>query len=221
MYFGPVIPGTRQSRKRQLGAAPAVFNFEKSFGDINVGSPILAHGPQLDEMGLGTDVAHGIEQVKGAGDVVGLHKNRMVHVDHRIGSRWAFAKVNDAIGLKLTEDIRDKVIVAKIALPELQRCPVPFAKRLEPLLHRADRSGAPGTHLLHPVSTKHNVRPGHNVPTSYQVLRQGPPQIAIHTGDEDSHSAKPPFVSESCGRNSWSWRLGVTRSNQSDRKSIS
>src|SRR5215471_21412487 len=79
VYFGPVIPGARQTWKRKPGTAPAVFNFKKSLGNINVGSSVLAHGAQLDEVRLGADVAHGVKQIKCGSDVVGLHKNGMLY----------------------------------------------------------------------------------------------------------------------------------------------
>src|SRR6516164_2248490 len=162
--LGPVIPGAGQPGKGKLGATAAVCDFEEAFRDIDVRGAVFSHGAEFHKMCLRANVTHGVQQIKGRCNVICLHEDRMVHVDHRVGRRRAFAEMHNTLRPKLAENGLDKLVVAKVARPESQLLAVSHKKSFEALFHGANRCSAPRAHLFNPFATKQDVGARDRVP---------------------------------------------------------
>ena len=68
MAFMPliIIPIIEYMFFRSKIFATAVFDLEKSFRNVYVGSSVFAHGSQLDQLGMGACLLHGVEDMKGS-----------------------------------------------------------------------------------------------------------------------------------------------------------
>src|SRR5439155_6771998 len=75
VHLGEVIKGAGLFWVRQDIAPPIVLNLNKSFFDVNVRRPILAHSSEFDEMALRSVFSDRIKNVEGADDVICLGQN--------------------------------------------------------------------------------------------------------------------------------------------------
>src|SRR6266850_7993772 len=108
-------------------------------------------------MCIRSDVPHGVQQVKRSDDVVGLDENGVGDVHHRIRSRGAFPKMHDRIGLKITENLFYRTVLAQVGLPELQFFTETRSECLQALGHCTNGCGTPRPHLLHPCPSEESV----------------------------------------------------------------
>src|SRR5215469_14867058 len=106
------------ARKRHSVAPTTKFNFEKSFGYVQVGGAVFTHSSKLQQMCLWANIAQRKQQIEGADYVIGLDKRGVMHIDHRVRRRRTFANVNHRIGVKLPEGLLDESIVTQITMPE-------------------------------------------------------------------------------------------------------
>ena len=94
---------------------PAVVGYlNESFFDVDVRGPVFPHGPKFDKMRLRTELLHGIEQVQGADDVVGLGEDGMLAVDHGIWGAALFAKMDDGLRHESGHNFCKKIIILDI-----------------------------------------------------------------------------------------------------------
>src|SRR6516165_9959941 len=107
MHLGQMIKAARLPWERYTVAPAAKFDFKESFGDVQVRGSILAHGSQLEQVGLRSYVANCKEQVERADDIVGLHEVRVMHIHHRVRRRGTFANMYCGVRLKLSKNPLD------------------------------------------------------------------------------------------------------------------
>ena len=120
MHLRPVIPGTRLPWEWQPLFLPAIFHFEETFRNIQIGRAVFPHRPELQQVRARPKVSNRKNQIERGGDVIRLHKGRVVDIRHREGSGGALPEVNNRVGLKLPEDLLNQSVVAQIAAPECQ-----------------------------------------------------------------------------------------------------
>jgi hypothetical protein len=116
--FAPVTPRPGLAGEGQPVLPTSAFDLEQPFGNVQIGSAVLPHRPQLHQVRFGADVSHSEKQVKGSSDVVGLDEDRVLHGDHRVRRRQAFAEVHNGLGLELTEEGLYQSVLAQVSLPE-------------------------------------------------------------------------------------------------------
>src|SRR5690606_37593892 len=68
--LGGVVDGARSAREKELAFTALVLDLEPAFLDVDVRGAVLAHGAQLDDVGVTREIAHGEHQVVGYAQVV-------------------------------------------------------------------------------------------------------------------------------------------------------
>ena len=189
--LAPVVPGAGLPGEGQAVAAAAVLDLEKAFRDVQVRSAVLAHRAELHEVCLGRQVAHRVEHVHRALDVVALHPDRVVRVDHRVRRRGAFAQVDDHFRPDLFEQPVHHVLVGQVALNQVRTGPVDGFEGVQTLLEGGDRKGRAAAHLGDPLAAEPGVDAGNLVAAGSQVLRQRPTEIAVDSGNENARGVTP------------------------------
>src|SRR2546421_12821466 len=140
-------------------------------------------------MGLRADVANGVHQVQCRGDVVRLHENRVVDVDHGIGRGRTLTQMHHSLRLELVEDLLHVCVFAQMPRPEAQFLAETSLETNKSLLDVRNGHRTPRTHLLNPLSSAKIVHTSHLVAARSEILRQWPAQITVNSRNEYSHSS--------------------------------
>ena len=178
--FRLVVPAPRLAWKREAIFPAAVFDLEEALGNVDIGSAIFAHRPKFQEMGLGTDIAHRVDQVECPHDVVGLCEDCMIDVNHAVRRRRHLGEMHDRVGLEGAEHVPNELIIGQIAAREMDILLQHLAKGMQALRHPRDRGGRLGPYFGHPVASRVVVAPTDDMPSFGQVLRQRPTQIPVN-----------------------------------------
>jgi hypothetical protein len=96
-----VVERPGQLRERQRVPAPLVLDLDEPLLDIDVGSPVLAHRPELHQVTVGNAIADREQQVEGSDHVRVLGLDRGLTRLHRIRRRGLLAVVDDRLGQRL------------------------------------------------------------------------------------------------------------------------
>ena len=119
VHLGEVVEAARLLRKRQAVLAAAMLDLDEAFFDVNVGLAVFAHRPELHEVTFGSVVADRPEHVERPLDVRALRVNGVLTVDHRVRGASLFGEVHEGLGLHVGDDCAQKLVVAKIADPNV------------------------------------------------------------------------------------------------------
>src|SRR6266566_3641732 len=92
-----MIEGPGLSREGHLVFPPTKFYFEKPLRYLDIGSTIFSHSAQLNEMRALTEFFHCPKQIQGSDYIVLLRVSGVLPIDHTIGCRRLFTKVNNSI----------------------------------------------------------------------------------------------------------------------------
>ena len=189
--LAPVVPGAGLARERQAVAAAPVLDVEEALRDVDVRRPVLAHRAELDQVGVGRQVPHRVENVQRAFDVVALHPDGVLRVHHRVGRRGALAQVDDRLGPGLLEQPLHQVEMGQVAHDDVRPGARGGLEAVQPGFERSDRQGRTAAHLADPAASKPGIDAGHFVAARRQVLGQGPAQVAVDSGYENARDVTP------------------------------
>ena len=140
-------------RKGEPVLAAAVLDVEEPLRDVDVGRAVLPHRSELHQVSLGHLVAHRVEQVEGAHQVVVVGEDTVLDVHHAVRCRRHLAKMDDRLGPQGSQTVAGETEVAEITLAELEVGVESLLKGIQALGHPADRGRGLGAHLGHPVAS--------------------------------------------------------------------
>lgn len=118
-----VIERARLLRVRQSVGPPVVRDRDVTLLDVDVGGPVLAHGPELHEVAILSELLDREEHVEGPDHVVVLREDGPRAVDHGVRSRALLAEVDHGVGLEGLEGVGEELEVADVAHEELDGVP--------------------------------------------------------------------------------------------------
>ncbi len=106
-----VVERARKLRIRERVLAALVLDLDVALLDVDVGLAVLAHRPQLHQVGVGDVVADREEDVEVADDVRVLGLGGALAGEHRVGRRGLLAVVDDRLGAGLGDHLFEEVAV--------------------------------------------------------------------------------------------------------------
>src|SRR5215213_6426809 len=185
--LGAVVERARQLRIRERVLAALVLDLDVALLDVDVGLAVLAHRPELDQMGVGDVVAHREQQVEVADHVGLLGFHRALTGEHRERRRCLLAVVDDHLGLGLGDDLFEEVAVLDGADVAADLLAGDLAPGGDPLVELPDGGQRGGAVFGVPAAAGEVVDDRDFVPASREAERGRPPEIAVAPEDEDSH----------------------------------
>ena len=97
VHLGEVIEGARLLGERQHVLAAVMLDGDVAFFDIDIGSAVLAHRPQLHQVAVGPELPQREQQVQRSDHVVDLREDRVLAVDHGIRRGALFGEVHHRV----------------------------------------------------------------------------------------------------------------------------
>ena len=166
-----------------------VGDLDVALFDVDVGCPVLAHGPELDQMDVAVLLRDGVEEVERADHVVHLRVDGVLAVDHRVRGRALLREVHDGLGFERVERAVDERVVGQVAHEHLDGEPGDLTPPSHPLLEAGHRDQAVHAHLEVVAPPGEVVDHTDSVPPSGQVQRCRPPQIAVAPEYQNVHGS--------------------------------
>jgi hypothetical protein len=192
VHLGEVVEARCFLRERHEIRAPVVVDLDVPLFDIDVGGPVLAHRPQLHQMGLWGEVLHGEQDVQRADNVVHLRDDGMTSRQHGERSGSMFRVVHDRLGVEFLPHVFDEVPVGDVADVRLDGLLLQACPQIHPVLKREDRDQGIGPDLMIEQSPVEAIHNGDVVSPLGQVHGGRPPQVAVATQDENLHVSVTP-----------------------------
>ena len=162
-------------------------DLDEPFFDVDVGIPVLAHGPQLDEVDLGVDLGDGVHEVQRADDVVHLGVDRVLTVDHGVGGGPLLAEVHDGIGLALGDGGIGEGGIGEVADAHVDAVAGDLVPLRYPLGQGVDRHQAVDAHFDVVLPPHQVVDHGDAMTQSREMEGSRPPQVAVTAEHQNVH----------------------------------
>ncbi len=198
VHLGQVVEGAGLLRVREhVGTAP-VGDLDEALFDVDVGSAVLTHRPQLDQVDVAVLLGDGVEEVEGAGHIVDLRVDRVLAVDHRIGRRPLLGEVDHGLGLERGECLAHEGRIGQVPHEDVDVEIGDLLPTSDAALQAHDGDEAVDPHLEVVATTGEVVHDAHTVTTSGQVERRGPTQIAVPPEYQNIHVSSPSRSSMLC-----------------------
>ena len=192
VHLGEVVEGARLLGIREPVLTAVVLDVDEPLFDVDVRRAVLAHRPQLDQVGLGGQVLHGEQDVQRAHDVVDLGDHGVPARQHRERRGAVFGVVDDGLGFEAPEDVLDELPLGDVADERLDGALPEGGPRGDAVLQRGDRDERVRPDLVVPQPPVEAVGHRHVVAAAGQMHRGRPPQIAVTAQYEDPHGHPPP-----------------------------
>ena len=186
-----VVDRARELRVGQRVLAALVLDLDEALLDVDVGRPVLAHRPELDEVAVGHPVAQREQQVQRADHVRLLRVDRVAAGDHRVRRRRLLAVVDDRLGQHVGDDLVEELAVVDVADHRLDVAPRDLPPGLDPLAERGDRGQRVRRVLVVPATAGEVVDDEHLVAPRGEPHGGGPAEVAVATEDQDAHGRQP------------------------------
>jgi hypothetical protein len=116
-----------------------VLDLDEALLDVDVGSAVLPHRPELDQVAVGDAVAQREEQVERPDHVRVLRLHRGLARLHRVGSRRLLAVVDDDLRQELPDDAVEELAVLDVAHVGGDLAAGELTPGIDPLGQGADR----------------------------------------------------------------------------------
>ena len=152
MHFGKMVEGAGLLGVGKHILAAVVLDGDVALFDVDVGSPVFAHGAQLDEVAIGAQFANGEEHVHGAHHVIHLGEDRVFAVDHRIRRGTLLGEMDDGVRLKCFYGGFEKIVIGNVADKELDGFSCAFLPDAQPVGERTNRSESLRAELVIPLA---------------------------------------------------------------------
>src|ERR1019366_8792076 len=157
----------------------------------DVGRPVLAHGPELDEVDRRVDVHDRVEDVQRVDHVVVLRVDGVLLVDHRVRRGPLLSEVHDRLGAERLDDTVGEVRVHEVAGPAGELLARDLLPDLDPALQLGNGDERVDSHLVVVLAAREVVHDAHLVALVGQVQGGRPTEVAVSSEDEDAHSESP------------------------------
>ena len=154
-------PGSFGNGQRR--AAPVVLDVDVALFDVDVGRAVLAHRPELHEVGVRDVVAHREQEVQVADHVGLLGLDGGLEALHRVRRRGLLAVVDDRLGLEAGDDALEERGVLDRALVHRDLLAGDLLPGGDPLIQRQDRRQGVGALGFDPAATRVVVDDGYIV----------------------------------------------------------
>ncbi len=189
VHLRQVVHRAGQLRERQGVRAPVVLDLEVALLDVDVRRAVLAHRAELDQVRVGGDLGHRVQDVQRVDDVVRLREHGVLPVDHRVRGARHLAVVDDRLGPELAEQALDDAPVGQVALGDADLQTRDLSERLGPGRQRgADRGERIRPGLVVGTPPQVVVDRVHLVARAGEVHRGRPPEVAVAAEDQDPHA---------------------------------
>jgi hypothetical protein len=188
VHLGQVVERAGQLRERQHVAAAVVGDLDEALFDVDVGRPVLAHRPELDEVRVGGMVAHAPQQLQRPDDVVLLGLDGVVDALHRPRRAGLLAVVDDRVRLEVPHQVGGERALGEVADVALDVLAGRLLPGLDPLGQRDDGRQRVTARVRDPLPAGEIVGDGHLVAFAREPHGGRPAEIAVAAQDQDSHA---------------------------------
>ena len=187
VHLGQMVEGAGLLRVGQHIGPPLVGDLDEPLFDVDVGVPVLPHGPELHEVDVRVRLLNGVHDVEVPDDIVDLGVDRMLAVDHGVRSRALLTEVHDGVRLGLGDHAIRECGVGQVADADVDGMTRELLPAVDSLGERGDRHQAVDPHLA-VVFTAHEVVDDRDlVSQGRQVQSCRPAEIAVSSENQDLH----------------------------------
>ncbi len=188
VHLGQMIERTRLLGKRQHILAAVVLHRQKALFDIDIGRTILPHGAQFDQVAIGTELPHGEQKIERADYIIYLSKDRVLAVDHRIGSGALFRKMDHGVRRVSAHQRRHEIVVGDISGKKLDGLPGQLPPGPKSFGHRPDRRQSLHAQFIIPLAPRKVIGNYNLVSLSGKIKGRSPSAVTVSAQHTELHN---------------------------------